>query len=168
VVVDQLDGDPTAGELRRFLDQKLPDYMLPSAFVFLDEMPRLPNGKVDRRALPAPDTSRPDLGEGFVDPCTEMESLLAGIWREVLGLDQVGVYDNFFDLGGHSLLSLQVIARVEERTGVRVNPRDVIRQTLGQLATLYEEQMPLLGSPEPVSFGQRLWRAIRSLLCPVT
>ena len=103
---------PTISELRRFLSEKLPDYMIPSVFVKLDALPLTPNGKVDRKALPVPDSSRPELGTPFVAPRSPTEEKLAQIWAEVLSLDQVGIQDNFFDLGGHSLLDTQVISRV--------------------------------------------------------
>src|SRR5262249_47245065 len=96
---------PTVSALRSFLQAQLPDYMIPAAFVWLEVMPRTPSGKVDRRALPVPDRARPDLAEEFAAPHTPWEMLLAAIWQEVLMVDQIGVYDNFFDLGGHSLLS---------------------------------------------------------------
>jgi amino acid adenylation domain-containing protein len=156
---------PTPSDLRRFLQEWLPDHMLPSAFVFLESLPRTPAGKVDRQALPAPDAARPALDEAFVAPRTELERLLAGIWQELLGLDRVGVYDNFFDLGGHSLLSLQAIARMEQRLGVRINPWEMIRQTLGQLAALYEEKMQRVQPPAPLHPGRKLWSAIRRVLC---
>ncbi len=105
---------PTTDNLRRFLQDKLPEYMIPSAFVTLLALPLTPNGKVNRKALPAPDTNRPEIGREFVAPRTPVEEVLAGIWAGVLGLEQVGVYDNFFDLGGHSLLATQVISRVRE------------------------------------------------------
>ena len=99
-------------ELRRFLGGKLPDYMIPSAFVFLNALPLTPNGKVDRSKLPPPDDSRPWLEQGFVEPRSEIEELVAQVWREVLKVQKVGVYDNFFDLGGHSLLATRVVARL--------------------------------------------------------
>jgi amino acid adenylation domain-containing protein len=105
---------PAVSSLRNFLREKLPDYMIPSAFVLLDALPLTPNGKVDRLALPAPDPTRPELGNPFVAPRTSIEERIAGIWSQVLGLEQVGVHDNFFDLGGHSLLATQVISRVRE------------------------------------------------------
>ena len=119
-VVPNLDSVPTAGELRNFLKSKLPDYMVPSFFVFRDAFPLTPNGKVDRSALPAPDQSRPDLKDAFVAPRTPVEKLTARIWAEVLKLDKVGVHDSFFDLGGHSLLAIQVISRVRETFHVEV------------------------------------------------
>ncbi|MBI4524347.1 MAG: amino acid adenylation domain-containing protein [Deltaproteobacteria bacterium] len=111
-VVSNRGSTPLINDLRRFLRQKLPDHMVPSAFVFLDDLPLTPNGKVDRRALPEPDQGRPKLEETYVAPRTPVEEGLAGIWAEVLGLKQVGIHDNFFDLGGHSLKATQVMSRV--------------------------------------------------------
>jgi amino acid adenylation domain-containing protein len=105
---------PSISEIRSFLKQKLPEYMIPSAFVLLDALPRTPNGKVDHRALPAPDLERSRLETKFVAPRTPVEKVLAKIWGEVLGLERVGVLDNFFELGGHSLLATQVISRARE------------------------------------------------------
>jgi amino acid adenylation domain-containing protein len=111
---------PTVGkefstvQLRDYLRQRLPDYMIPSAIVALDEMPRTASGKIDRRSLPAPDATRPELEEAFIAARTPLEEVLAGIWAEVLGLDAVGTRDNFFDLGGHSLLATQVMSRVRD------------------------------------------------------
>jgi len=112
-------------ELRAWIARGLPDYMIPSAFVVLDALPLSPNGKVDRRALPAPGDDRPELGRGFIAPRTPMEKDLAAIWREVLRLDRIGIEDNFFELGGHSLLATQVVTRVEERFGVELPLRAV-------------------------------------------
>jgi amino acid adenylation domain-containing protein len=105
---------PSSSELRCFLTSKLPEYMVPSAFVILQSFPLTSNGKVDRRALPAPDEMRPELTENFVAPRTNIEEVLAVIWAEVLKLEKVGIYDNFFELGGHSLLATQVISRVRQ------------------------------------------------------
>jgi amino acid adenylation domain-containing protein len=99
---------PTVSELRAFLQTQLPEYMLPAVFTTLEAFPLTPNGKVDRRALPAPETSRPELANNFVAPRNETERMLAGIWQEALKLEQVGVDDNFFELGGHSLLVVQI------------------------------------------------------------
>ncbi len=98
--------------LRDFLKQKLPDYMVPSAFVFLDALPLTPNGKVDRQVLPAPNQSRPDLENAFVAARTAVEKVLANVWGDILKVERVGIYDNFFELGGHSLLAMQVISRI--------------------------------------------------------
>jgi ubiquinone/menaquinone biosynthesis C-methylase UbiE/acyl carrier protein len=99
-------------QLRSFAQEKLPEFMVPSSFVVLDALPLTPNGKVDRRALPVPDQSRPELNKAFVAPRTLVEEVVAGIWGEIIGVEQVGIYDNFFDLGGHSLLATQVISRL--------------------------------------------------------
>ena len=106
---------PRISELRRQLAEKLPDYMVPSSFVFLYAFPLTATGKVDRRALPAPDGMRPAIDNAFVAPRTVVEEEVAAIWAEVLGLDRVGAYDPFLDLGGDSLLATQVISRVFER-----------------------------------------------------
>jgi acyl carrier protein len=105
---------PSTNELRVFLKQKLPEYMIPSVFVLLDSLPLTPNGKVDRLALPAPDQKRPELANLFVSPQTVVEDILAKIWIEVLKLDKVGIHDSFFELGGHSLLATQVVSRVRQ------------------------------------------------------
>jgi amino acid adenylation domain-containing protein/FkbH-like protein len=109
-------GEPAAGagELRPFLKQTLPEYMVPAVFVFLEALPLTPNGKVDRKALPVPEPDRVAGNEALVAPRTETEEQLAAIWRDVLRMKQVGVEDNFFDLGGHSLLAMQVISRARE------------------------------------------------------
>lgn len=105
---------PTVSELRYFLQEKLPDYMTPSAFVWLDALPLTQNGKVNRRALPAPDQARPELEKEYVCPRTALERVIVAQWAETLGIQKVGVEDNFFALGGHSLLATQVVARLRE------------------------------------------------------
>ncbi len=106
--------DLSVEALRGFLREKLPYYMLPSVFLFLRALPLTPNGKLDRRALPAPDMTRPELAETYVAPRTPTEELLCQIWAQVLGLKGVGIHDNFFDLGGASIQSLEVIAKARE------------------------------------------------------
>jgi len=113
-----------ANDLRLFLKDKLPEYMMPSAFVLLKQLPLTPNGKVDRQALPAPDTSRPDLADTFVAPRTPVEKSLVEIWAEVLRLERIGINDNFFDLGGHSLLVTQVVSRVRDAFDIELPLRD--------------------------------------------
>src|SRR5205085_4881251 len=113
---------PTTADLRAFLAQTLPDYMVPSAFVVLEELPLSPNGKLDRKALPAPDPGSAHAG-GYVAPRTDAEWALAGIWSEVLGVAQVGVEDNFFELGGDSILSIRVISRLRAAFRVELSPR---------------------------------------------
>ena len=118
---------PTVTELRRFIAESLPDYMIPSVFVLLDHLPLTPNGKLARLSLPAPGRSRPELENPYVAPSSPVEQRLAEIWAQVLGLDQVGIYDNFFELGGHSLLATQVISRVINTFRVKVPLRSVFQ-----------------------------------------
>jgi natural product biosynthesis luciferase-like monooxygenase protein/amino acid adenylation domain-containing protein len=109
-----------AGELRRFLEPKLPSHMIPSAFVCLEDLPLTLNGKIDRNALPSPDDSRPVLDAAYVAPRTDIERRIANLWRELLHVENVGLNDNFFDLGGHSLLVVQAQAKLREVVGINV------------------------------------------------
>jgi amino acid adenylation domain-containing protein len=113
-VVADAQSNLTGGELRDFLKQRLPDYMVPSIFMFLDSLPLMPNGKVNRQKLPAPNSSGTRLSLSHVAPTTSVEEALAVIWSELLGVEQVGSYDSFFDLGGHSLLASQLVSRLRE------------------------------------------------------
>ncbi|MCX7595059.1 MAG: amino acid adenylation domain-containing protein [Fischerella sp.] len=112
-IVANSEQTPTPAELRCFLQQQLPDYMVPSAFVFMDALPLSPNGKIDRHALPVPAPSCLERSTSFVAPRTHTEEVLANVWAEVLGVE-VGIHDNFFALGGHSLLAAKVISRVRD------------------------------------------------------
>ena len=109
-------------ELRERLGETLPDYMIPSTFVFLDALPLTPNGKVDRKELPDPEISR-DESIDYVAPRTETESRLVEIWGNVLGVDLVGIHDNFFELGGHSLNAVLVVSQIKKRFGVDLKLR---------------------------------------------
>ncbi len=134
-VIPQQQPGPTAEELRRFVQQTLPDYMVPTDVLMLHALPLTPNGKVDRRALPVPDTARPELKQAFVAPRTSVEAVLAGIWSELLGVDRIGVHDHFFDLGGHSLLATQIIARLHDIFGVPLSVRRLLENpTIADLA----------------------------------
>ncbi len=126
VVSERGGAPPNAAELRAHLGAKVPEYMVPAAFVALDALPLSPNGKLDRRALPAPDGARPELGRPYAPPRTEAEAALAEIWRQLLGLDRVGVDDDFFSLGGDSIVSLRVASRAK-RAGLELAPRDFFR-----------------------------------------
>ena len=135
------DGQFKSSEMREQLQIRLPEYMVPAVFVRLEEMPLTRNGKVDRKALPAPDESRPEIEEEYVAPRNETETVLAAIWSEVLGVDQVGVHDNFFELGGHSLLATQVISRVRDTFRVELLLRNLFdATTVAQLALVIDEQ----------------------------
>ena len=126
---------PTVSEIRRALSATLADHMIPTAFVAMDAIPRNALDKVDRAALPAPDTARPALDVPMLPPRTPTESALAHIWADVLGVDEVGVVDSFFELGGNSLLVAAMLARVRERLGVELDPRAVFESpTVAELA----------------------------------
>jgi amino acid adenylation domain-containing protein len=159
-------------ELRGFLQSRLPDYMVPSAFVVLDSLPLTPNGKVDRRALPSPSKGTAEAEAGAVEARTHVERRLAEMWAEVLRLERVGVEDNFFALGGHSLLAIRCLARVREEFEVEVPLRRLFETpTVAGLAACVEELRrsekyrglpPLVraarDSELPLSFAQqRLW-----------
>jgi amino acid adenylation domain-containing protein len=111
----------TVTELRRFLNKRLPAFMVPSSFVWLEALPLTPSGKIDRRALPSPDRARPVLEERFVAPQTAIEQHVAGIWSALLGLAHIGIHDNFFELGGHSLLATQLLSRIDDAMHVDVS-----------------------------------------------
>ncbi|MCG3150566.1 MAG: D-alanine--poly(phosphoribitol) ligase subunit 1 [Verrucomicrobiae bacterium] len=129
------DAAPPAIELRDFLTASLPDYMVPTAFVFLKEFPLTPNGKINRKALPAPDQSAAARAMEYVAPRTPTEERLAGIWQEVLRVPQVGTTDNFFLLGGHSLLAVQIVSRVRDSLGVPLSLADFFQNlTVASLA----------------------------------
>ncbi|HXA51330.1 MAG TPA: amino acid adenylation domain-containing protein, partial [Candidatus Acidoferrum sp.] len=168
-VVARGEKAPTAA-LRALLEGQLPEYMVPAAFVFLDAFPLTANGKIDTRALPAPEHSAEDIA-AYVPPRTPLEERLCAIWGEVLRLPQVGIRDNFFVCGGHSLLATQVVSRVRQSTGVELPLRFLfLSPTVEELASRMEKiqaeragdlaPIPRLprGNPLPVSFAQqRLW-----------
>ncbi|HSN96720.1 MAG TPA: amino acid adenylation domain-containing protein, partial [Candidatus Nanopelagicales bacterium] len=161
-----------AGALKAYLQERLPSYMVPQALVELDALPLSPNGKVDRKALPAPDASRPGLAGAFVAPRDDAEATLAGIVADVLGLERVGIHDDFFNLGGHSLLATQVISRIRQSLSVEIPLRALFESpTVAGLAAhvasalrahtrVEEEPITRTGRdiPPPLSFAQqRLW-----------
>ena len=126
-----------ASEVRKYLKQKLPEYMIPSTLALLDELPLTPSGKVDRRALPAPDQNRSELESVYQPPRTPTEETLAAIWGEVLKLDKVGIHDNFFDLGGHSLLATQIISRVRGAFSIDLPLRHMFESpTVAEMAAI--------------------------------
>jgi acyl carrier protein len=124
--------------------------MIPSVFVFLESLPLTPGGKIDRRALPAPDQSRPEMESAFVAPNTPTEELLARIWAEILKLERVGVHDNFFELGGHSLLATQLISRLRDALGVNLLLRSLFEApTVAGLAERIETLLWARRTQEP-------------------
>ncbi|MBD1943541.1 amino acid adenylation domain-containing protein [Coleofasciculus sp. FACHB-712] len=133
-VVPKSAAVPTVSELRSYLQQQLPEYSIPSAFVTLESLPLTPNGKVDRQGLPSPGIARPNLDDAFVAPRTPAEQVLAEVWREVLKLEQVGIHDNFFALGGDSIRSIQVRSLVQNR-GLNFSIQQLFQyQTISELA----------------------------------
>jgi acyl carrier protein len=144
-VVPVEEGGVGGAELRKVVGARLPDYMVPSAFVTLEWLPLNPSGKVDRRALPAP---QPEVEAAYEAPRNEIEELLCTIWMDVLGgsgegrLDRVGIHDNFFERGGHSLLATQVVARIREALGVEVPLQALFGSpTVAGLSELVEQQL---------------------------
>jgi non-ribosomal peptide synthase protein (TIGR01720 family) len=141
---------PTVADLRAYLAEKVPEYMVPSTLMVLEDLPMTPSGKIDRRALPAPDESRPDLEVTYVAPRTPEEETLAGIWSGLLGVKQVGVHDNFFELGGDSILSIQLVARVNQ-AGLRISPRQIFeRPTVAGLAAIASAEPAIQAEQGPV------------------
>jgi non-ribosomal peptide synthase protein (TIGR01720 family) len=134
-VVCHASQSATISELRQFLKDRLPEYMQPAAIVILENFALTPNGKIDRRALPAPDLTQ-QLEEEYVAPRDEIEQTLAQIWTEVLGIPRVGIRDNFFELGGDSILSLQIVARANQ-AGLQLTPKQLFgNQTIAELAAV--------------------------------
>lgn len=134
------DQQQRSNDLRSFLQERLPDYMIPNTFVFLEAIPRTPNGKVDRRALPAPDHSNSQLETNFIAPRNPTEEILANIWADVLHVERISIHDNFFELGGHSLLAIQVILRCRQVFSVEVTFQHLFDSpTLTALALIISE-----------------------------
>lgn len=158
-------------ELRKFLKQKLPDYMIPSAFVQLEHIPLTPNGKIDRKALPAPELNVTTKKE-YESPRTDTEKNVAKVWCEMLGIDNIGIRDNFFDLGGHSLLATQVLVKLADETGILLRVADLfntptvfeiarkLNEQKTSLKTSFVAKIPIVERSRniPLSFAQqRLW-----------
>jgi amino acid adenylation domain-containing protein len=139
-IVAVREGGPSVGELRGYLKGRLPDYMIPSAFVYLEALPLTSHGKIDRGALPAPDGERPALAEAFLAPQTPTEKSLAAIWTKLLDINRVGVNDNYFELGGDSLLATQLVSQVRGVFEVELPLVELFRHpTLAELAASIEE-----------------------------
>ncbi len=157
IVPRRLDGEVTPpldeASLRKELRTRLPEYMIPQHCLILEKLPLTPNGKVDRRALPEPLSTGQGsrAGADFKPPTTKKEVLLATLWQEILGVPLVGAHDNFFDLGGHSLLCLQMTARLHQAMGTRLNPRIILRNDLSQIAAL----LPDMPAPLPEAAPSR-------------
>jgi acyl carrier protein len=148
-------------ELREYLKRRLPEYMVPAAFVQLDELPLTPNGKLDRKALPAPEADAL-AHEAYEPPQGPVEQTLAGLWEELLGLTNIGRHDNFFELGGHSLLAVRLLSRLPEAFGLELPLTALFaHQTLGALAATIAEaprQLQTLPRITPIERRGRVYR----------
>ncbi|HEU4881685.1 MAG TPA: amino acid adenylation domain-containing protein, partial [Longimicrobium sp.] len=143
--------DAAGADLRAFLKARLPDYMIPTAFVALDEIPLNANGKVDRARLPAPESAGAVAEEGYQAPRNRVEQVLAELWAKVLRVERVGIHENFFALGGDSILSIQIIARAAEQ-GVKVLPRQMfVHQTIAELAEVATSAQAVEAEQGPVT-----------------
>ncbi len=156
-----LSPDADSSSLRAFLKQRLPEYMVPSSFLRLDSFPLTPNGKLDRKALPLPDSSRPELALPYAPPSNPLEEKLASLWAQVLRLQRVGIHDNFFELGGDSILSLQLISR-SRAAGLHFTPKHLFQhQTVASLASVVTsalqscDEQGVVRGPVPLTPVQR-------------
>jgi amino acid adenylation domain-containing protein/non-ribosomal peptide synthase protein (TIGR01720 family) len=161
LVIRQGEVAPNNSQLRDFLQDKLPEHMVPAGFMFIDALPLSPSGKLDRRALPALAGVRPELQSSFVAPRTHSEQVLAAIWSDVLRVERVGVHDDFFDLGGDSILSIQVVSRANQE-GLRLRPRQIFQHhTVAQLAAVaataphVKAEQEIITGPVPLTPIQR-------------
>jgi amino acid adenylation domain-containing protein len=144
-IVSDTKAAALSSELRRMVQERLPEYMMPATFVFLDSLPLSANGKVARASLPIPEQSRPDLDSPLVIPYTQIQEILATIWCQMLGIDQLGIYDNFFDVGGDSLLALQIMGRMQKAFGVTLSLRDMIGSpTIAEIGAIIEKKQGIL------------------------
>ncbi|MGB8507211.1 MAG: phosphopantetheine-binding protein, partial [Pyrinomonadaceae bacterium] len=147
-VVPDAEQTPDVSQLRGFIREELPDYMVPSAFVFLDTLPLTPSGKVNRLALPPPLEARPESDAAGMPPRTPVEKELAAIWSELLRTEQIWADDNFFDLGGHSLMATRLLSRVRLHFHVEVALQDFFkRPTITGLAEVIGEEFINRASP---------------------
>jgi len=136
-VVGNTEAGPNTDELRAYLKERLPEYMVPSVYVPLEALPLTPNGKIDRNALPAPQVSLTRAGKQYIAPRNDLQQQLVDIWEELFKLHPIGITDNFFELGGHSLQMIMLVARVEERLGKRVAMAELFEDpTIEHLAEL--------------------------------
>ncbi|HEX2188742.1 MAG TPA: non-ribosomal peptide synthetase, partial [Longimicrobiaceae bacterium] len=156
-VVEEADAPDDAPELRRWLHERLPDYMVPSLFVGLDALPRTANGKLDRRALPAPEGGRAGVEAEYVAPRDAVEEALAAVWAETLHVEQVGVHDNFFELGGHSILATQLVVAVRATLQADLPVRALFeRPTVAALAEEVVAREPVPGQTARIAEILRL------------
>ncbi|HEY6806350.1 MAG TPA: amino acid adenylation domain-containing protein [Pyrinomonadaceae bacterium] len=154
----------STSEMRRYLRQRLPDYMVPGAFVVLTKLPLTPNGKLDRRALPEPEQSVSTNGKDYAAPRTDVEKRLGSMWAELLRVPRVGIHDNFFELGGHSLLGIQLVSRMRREFRIELPLRTLFETpTVAALGSLIEDQQ-LAENIHEAPIQRRATRSIEELL----
>lgn len=154
------DGNlPTVNKIRQDLSKKLPDYMIPSVFVKIDSLPMTSNGKINREKLPEPSTARPNLENPFIPPQTPIEKVLANIWSEVLRLERVGIHDNFFEIGGDSIFSIQIVAKAN-KAGIKITPKQIfLNQTITELARAASTKKNIIQN-----LAQEFMKALQSIV----
>ncbi len=160
-VILQGQTDTTTLQLHDFLQQKLPEYMVPSAFVVLENLPLTSNGKVNRRALPTPEENRFILNQPFVPPSTPAEEVLAAMWTEILGINKIGIYDNFFQIGGHSLLAIQLVSRIRENFGLEITVRHLFQSPT--IASIIDVMSDIIGGKEVINEIARTFKEVAEL-----
>jgi len=166
-LVARREASPKVEDLRAFAGQSLPSYMVPSAFVLLEELPLLPNGKIDRAALPKVGDDRPLLAEEFQSPRNEIEEKLTSIWQEVMGLHRIGINDNFFALGGHSLMASQVVARVRDTFRIELPLSQAFESPSISELSLVIEQLIKRSPDKPAPHAPRSESERRELLSKI-
>ncbi|MCU7493270.1 MAG: amino acid adenylation domain-containing protein [Ignavibacteria bacterium] len=144
---------PETKEIREYLEKKVPSYMVPSVFMFIEQFPLTVNGKIDRKKLPEPRLERAEITEGYIAPVTEAELLMAGIWQSVLNVDKVGITDNFFELGGDSIISIQLVSRANQ-AGFRLTPRDIFQNPTVKSLALAANGGRVIKAPQGIVSGQ--------------
>ncbi|MDZ8184103.1 MAG: amino acid adenylation domain-containing protein [Nostoc sp. ChiSLP02] len=160
-VVSNDESTSIGTELRCLLHDKLPNYMVPSAFIFLEALPLTPNGKVNRRALPIPNFTQPELERTFTAPRTAAEEIMAQIWGKVLGIEKVGIYDNFFELGGHSLMTTRVISQIRQVFQVELPIRSLFKSPT--IEGLVNTVTQIWGTHEVVEEIARTWKELEQI-----
>lgn len=149
-VVPQSNRDISATQLRDFLGKTLPEYMIPGTFVVVDSLPRMPNGKIDRQSLPDPVSVNADSTTEFIAPRNSIEQDIAAIWADMLGLETISIYDNFFEIGGDSILSIQIVARARQK-GIHFTPAQVFQyQTVAELASIVSTHTAEVTNSTPI------------------
>lgn len=149
-IVSKDSAEIQSQELKQFLRESLPEYMIPSVFINLEALPLTPNGKVDRLSLPVPEISKSE-SDSYVAPRLPAENILAEIWSKVLGIEKVSVHDNFFELGGDSIISIQIISQANQ-SGIRITPKQIFQfQTIAELANVADFKSPAINQQDEVS-----------------